>query len=112
MCKANVLNLEHVQKNETRGERTGTLRVFYWELTLAGVVGGPALAGHAHHLRALSLIALFTADLTARPHHILVLLSCWCAAAHRAMFHIFNGSTPWCSYDSRKDISVDLFLLA
>lgn len=82
--------------------------MLYWELTLAGVVGGPVLAGHAHHLRALGLIPLLTADLAARPHHILVLLSCWRAAAHRAMFHIFNGCTPWCSYDSRKDISVDL----
>lgn len=66
-------------------------------LTLAGVVGGPVFGGHAHHLRALGLVALLTADFTARPHHVAVVLSWWSAAAHRAMFHIFNGRTPWCS---------------
>lgn len=51
--------------------------VYCWglALTLAGVVGGPVFAGHAHHLRALGLIPLLAADFTARPHHILVVLT-------------------------------------
>lgn len=52
--------------------------VYIWwvlALTLTGVVGGPVLAGHAHHLGALGLVPLLTAYFTARPHHVVVLLS-------------------------------------
>lgn len=115
VCKANVLNLEHTfRKVDMCIASEDTVCAFCWllALTLTGVVGGPVFAGHAHHLWVLGLIPLLTPDLTARPHHILVVLSCWCAAGHGAMFHVFNGSTPWCSYDSRKDSFTDLFLLA
>lgn len=61
--------------------------------TSAGVVRGPVLAGHAHHLRARGLVSLLAADLAASPHHVPVVLSSGCTAAHVPMLHL-NGRTP------------------
>lgn len=80
-------------------------------LTSAGIVRRPVFAGHAHHLWALGLISLLAAYFAACPHHILVVLSSGCAAAHVAMFH-FNGRAPRCPYSWRKDGCIDLFFVA
>lgn len=64
-------------------------------LTSAGVVGGPVLAGHAHHLWARGLVSLLAADLAACPHHVAVVLSSGCATAHIPVFHL-NGRAPRC----------------